>query len=113
MVKYWSVESKFLFKRLIILMIIDALSTIILLDFGCGVETNHITFWFHKKFGVILGQLLNSIMVDIPGYALIAGIIGLYHEHVHKKIARVLSYAILITFGYVVAGNLWILFNCF
>ena len=111
--KYWSVESKFLFKRLIILMIIDALSTIILLDFGCGVETNPITFWFHKKFGVILGQLLNSIIVDIPGGILIAGIIGLYHEHVHKKIGRVLSYAILITFGYVVAGNLWILLNCF
>ena len=58
-------------------MIIDSLSTIILLEFECGVETNHITVWFHKKFGLILGQLLNSITFDIPGYALIAGIIGL------------------------------------
>ena len=113
--KYWNTESKFLFKWLIVLMIIDALSTIILLEFGCGLETNPVTSWFHDKFGVILGQLINSVLVDIPGNALIAVIIGLYHEYVHekhKKMARVLSYGILITVGYVVAGNLWILINC-
>lgn len=108
-------ESKSLFKRLMILMAFDSISTIIFLEFGCGFESNPKTAWFHEKFGVIFGQLLNVVIVDIPTFALIAGFIGLYHEYVqkkHKKIARALAYGILISYGYIVAGNLWILFNC-
>ena len=108
-------ESKFLFKRLIILMILDAFSTILLLETGCGIESNPVTNWFHLKFEVVLGQLLNTPLVDIPGYTLIAGIVGLYYEYTHRnhrKIARVLSYGILISFGYVVLGNLLIIYNC-
>lgn len=108
-------ESKFLFKRLIILMIIDSLSTIILLEFGCGIESNPKTAAFHEKFGVIFGQLLNVVIVDIPLFALIAGFIGLYYEYVHnkhRKIARALSYGILIAYGYIIVGNLWIIYKC-
>lgn len=108
-------ESKFLFKRLIVLMIIDSISTIILLEFGCGIESNPITAWFHGKFGVISGQLLNVIIADIPTFALISGFIGLYYAYVHKKhkkIARALAYGILIAYGYIAGGNIWIIYNC-
>lgn len=108
-------ESKFLFKYLIILMIIDSISTIIFLEFGCGIESNPLTAWFHEKFGVISGQLLNVAIADIPTFALISGFIGLYYSYVHKKhrkIARALTYGILIAYGYIVAGNLWIIYKC-
>ena len=96
-------------------MVIDSISTITLLELGCGIESNPLTAWFHEKFGVVFGQLLNVAVADIPTFALISGFIGLYYAYVHekhKKIARALSYGILIAYGYIVAGNLWIIYKC-
>jgi hypothetical protein len=98
-----------------ILLVLDSLSTIILLESGCGVESNPKTVWFHKKFGVICGQLLNAITVDALLYSLIAVFFGLMYATAyrsHRKVLRVLSWGVLIAFGYVVAGNLWILSRC-
>ncbi len=109
-------ESAFLFKGLVILMIIDSISTIVLLRFGCGVESNPTTAWFHKNFGVIYGQVINAVVADIPLFALIAGIFGYWHGRVHekhKKIVRAFSCGVLISYGYIIAGNLWLIFKCF
>lgn len=100
-------ESEWIFKRFMIIMILDSISTITALkvkhlcpeiNFS---ESNLLTRCFHETYGPIEGQVRNALFVDVPLYFLISIIMGWYYvsRYGGKRRARILSIAFLVAFA--------------